>query len=167
MACLIRRGWQTAGPDCTASPHGRQSGAPSCGQIDRWPIGPVGSRTTPALSAASAGSVPFFHLANRGARVSRTPYLTGIRRPAAGATALRFAEVGPRVGRWRSSAGGDWSGPFFSPDNCDGCDLGTAGRCSIRKVPPGSVIGTAHFAFTGHQIRIARSGAALRNALAV
>ena len=94
MACFIRRGWQTAGPDCTASPHGHQSGAPSCGQIDRWPIGPVGSRTTPALSAASAGSVPFFHLANRGARVSRTPYLTGIRRPAAGATALRFAKVG-------------------------------------------------------------------------
>ena len=52
-----------------------------------------------------------------------------------------------------------WS--LFGPDNCDGCDLGTAGRCSIRKVPPGSVIGTAHFAFTGHQIRIARSGAAL------
>ena len=107
------------------------------------------------------GSVLFFHLATRGASVSRTPYLTGIRRPAAGATALRFAEVGPRVGRWRSSAGGDWSGPFFSPDNRDGCDLGTAGRCSIRKVAPGSVIGTAHFAFTGHQIRIARSGAAL------
>src|SRR5260370_27100796 len=84
-------------------------------KASRWLIGPWAPEASPAVSVAS---VIFFHLANRGASVSRTPYLTGIRWPAAGATPLRFAKVGlaegscstPTTTLFAKSLSARWSG---------------------------------------------------------
>src|ERR1035441_6033667 len=90
--CLKRL--RTAGHDYNSSLHAHQAGKPSSGQsqaVALWPVGAKGQSS--GIGSECVAHATSFIYYKKSVRLRRQPYLTALRRPAAGATPLRCAKV--------------------------------------------------------------------------